>query len=203
MEALDVVIAGLVLIAATPILAVIALLIRASSPGPVLFRQLRVGYLQQPFTVLKFRTMYVNCDDKVHRDFVTRMLIAGPTGECAADGLFKLADDPRVTRIGSFLRRTSLDELPQLYNVLRGEMSLVGPRPALPWEVDLYEANHQLRFQVRPGMTGLWQVRGRNRVSISRALDLDVEYVTRQSVGLYLWILAMTLPAVLRGDGAR
>lgn len=203
MEALDVVIAGLVLIAATPILAVIALLIRASSPGPVLFRQLRIGYLNQPFTVLKFRTMYVNCDDKVHRDFVTGMLIAGPAGECAADGLFKLADDPRVTRIGSFLRRTSLDELPQLYNVLRGEMSLVGPRPALPWEVDLYEANHRLRFQVRPGMTGLWQVRGRNRVSISRALDLDVEYVTRQSVWLYLWILVMTLPAVLRGDGAR
>jgi lipopolysaccharide/colanic/teichoic acid biosynthesis glycosyltransferase len=203
MRMLDVVIAGILLVVAAPILAVIALLVRASGPGPVLFRQRRIGYREHPFTMLKFRTMHVGCDDKVHRDFVTRMLIAGPAGEAAADGLFKLADDPRVTRIGGFLRRTSLDELPQLLNVLRGEMSLVGPRPALPWEVDLYEPHHRLRFQVRPGMTGLWQVKGRNRVSIARALDLDVDFVTRQSVGLYLWILALTAPAVLRGDGAR
>jgi lipopolysaccharide/colanic/teichoic acid biosynthesis glycosyltransferase len=203
MDTLDVVISGLLLVVAVPILALIALLVRVSSPGPVLFRQLRVGYQERPFTMLKFRTMHVDCDDQPHREFVTRMLSGGPAGRVAADGVFKLTDDPRVTRIGSFLRRTSLDELPQLLNVLGREMSLVGPRPALPWEVDLYEATHRLRFQVRPGMTGLWQVRGRNRLDLGRALDLDLEYVTRQSIRLYLWILVMTLPAVLRGDGAR
>jgi lipopolysaccharide/colanic/teichoic acid biosynthesis glycosyltransferase len=203
MDALDVVLAGLLLVVAAPVLTVIALLIRLSSPGPVLFRQLRIGHLEQPFAMLKFRTMYVDCDDRLHRDFVTRMLNGDTAGEAAPDGVFKLADDPRVTRIGRFLRRTSLDELPQLVNVLRGEMSLVGPRPALPWEIELYGPTHRLRFQVRPGMTGLWQVRGRNRVDLARALDLDVEYVARQSVRLYLLILVMTVPAVLRGDGAR
>jgi lipopolysaccharide/colanic/teichoic acid biosynthesis glycosyltransferase len=202
-DALDVVLAGLLLIVTAPVLAAIALLVWIGSPGPILFRQLRIGHLEQPFTMLKFRTMHVDCDDRLHREFVTRMLSSGTAGQAAPDGVFKLADDPRVTRIGRFLRRTSLDELPQLLNVLRGEMSLVGPRPALPWEVDLYAPTHQLRFQVRPGMTGLWQVRGRNRVDLARALDLDVEYVTRQSVRLYLLILVMTVPAVLRGDGAR
>jgi lipopolysaccharide/colanic/teichoic acid biosynthesis glycosyltransferase len=147
--------------------------------------------------------MQAECDDRLHREFVIRMLNGDTAGQAAPDGVFKLADDPRVTRIGRLLRRTSLDELPQLFNVLRGEMSLVGPRPALPWEIDLYEPTHRLRFQIRPGMTGLWQVRGRNRVDLARALDLDVEYVARQSVRLYLLILVMTVPAVLRGDGAR
>jgi lipopolysaccharide/colanic/teichoic acid biosynthesis glycosyltransferase len=202
-HALDVVLAGLLLIVAAPVLTAIALLVRIGSPGPVLFRQLRIGHLEQPFTMLKFRTMLVDCDDRLHREFVTRLLSGGTAGQAAPDGVFKLVDDPRVTRIGRFLRRTSLDELPQLFNVLRGEMSLVGPRPALPWEVDLYGPTHRLRFQVRPGMTGLWQVRGRNRVDLARALDLDVEYVTRQSIRLYLLILVMTVPAVLRGDGAR
>jgi lipopolysaccharide/colanic/teichoic acid biosynthesis glycosyltransferase len=201
-DALDMVLAGILLIVSAPVLTAIAVLVRVGSPGPVLFRQLRIGHLEQPFTMLKFRTMLVDSDDRLHREFVTRML-SGGTGQAAPDGVFKLADDPRVTRIGRFLRRTSLDELPQLVNVLRGEMSLVGPRPALPWEVDLYGPAHRLRFQVRPGMTGLWQVQGRNRVDFTRALDLDVEYVTRQSVRLYLLILVMTLPAVLRGDGAR
>jgi lipopolysaccharide/colanic/teichoic acid biosynthesis glycosyltransferase len=202
-HALDVVLTALLLIVAAPVLTVIALLIRLSSPGPVLFRQLRIGHLEQPFTMLKFRTMQAECDDRLHREFVIRMLNGDTAGQAAPDGVFKLADDPRVTRIGRLLRRTSLDELPQLFNVLRGEMSLVGPRPALPWEIDLYEPTHRLRFQIRPGMTGLWQVRGRNRVDLARALDLDVEYVARQSVRLYLLILVMTVPAVLRGDGAR
>jgi lipopolysaccharide/colanic/teichoic acid biosynthesis glycosyltransferase len=200
---LDVGLAALLLVVTAPLLAVIALLIRMTSPGPVLFRQLRIGHLERPFTMLKFRTMRFDCDDRLHREFVTRMLSGATAGLAAPDGVFKLSDDPRVTRIGRFLRRTSLDELPQLINVVRGEMSLVGPRPALPWEVDLYRPDHRLRFQVRPGMTGLWQVRGRNRVDLARALDLDVEYVTRRSVRLYLLILVMTVPAVLRGDGAR
>ena len=202
-RALDVVLAASLLIVTAPALTVIALLVRVSSPGPVLFRQIRIGHLERPFTMLKFRTMHMDCDDRLHREFVTSMLSGGTASQAAPDGVFKLADDPRVTRIGCFLRRTSLDELPQLFNVLRGEMSLVGPRPALPWEVGLYGPTHRLRFEVRPGMTGLWQVRGRNRVDFARALDLDVEYVTRQSMRLYLLILVLTVPAVLRGDGAR
>jgi lipopolysaccharide/colanic/teichoic acid biosynthesis glycosyltransferase len=120
-----------------------------------------------------------------------------------ATTLFKLEHDPRVTRVGSFLRRTSLDELPQLLNVLRGDMSLVGPRPAMPWEVELYLPHHRERFQVEPGMTGLWQVRGRSRLSGPRGLELDVEYVRRRTFALDLWILVMTLPAVLRAGDTR
>jgi lipopolysaccharide/colanic/teichoic acid biosynthesis glycosyltransferase len=200
---LDVAIAGTLLIALSPLMAVIAVLIRLISPGPVLFRQVRVGYLEHPFVLLKFRTMYTNSDDKVHRDYVTRMLTEDPVS-CQQSGLFKLADDPRITRVGAFLRCTSLDELPQLVNVLQGDMSLVGPRPALPWEVALYKHHHyRMRFQVRPGITGLWQVRGRSRLSMNEALELDVEYAKRRSLSLDLWILIMTLPAVIARDRAR
>ncbi|MGH8899569.1 MAG: sugar transferase [Egibacteraceae bacterium] len=197
---LDVVLASLALVVLAPLLVVIAALVRATSPGPALFRQTRVGHLGAPFVMFKFRTMYDKSDDTLHREYVTRMLAAekdelgrGP------DGLFKLDEDPRVTRIGGFLRRSSLDELPQLFNVLRGEMSLVGPRPALVWETESYKSYHHLRFQVKPGMTGLWQVCGRSKLSMNTALDIDVQYVQSWSLGLDLWILAMTLPAVLRG----
>jgi lipopolysaccharide/colanic/teichoic acid biosynthesis glycosyltransferase len=203
MRALDVGIAVLALIALSPLMLLIALLIPLTSRGPILFRQTRVGHLGQPFVMLKFRSMLVDCDDRLHRDFVTRMLTAQDRAPSALDGRFKLSHDPRITRIGSLLRRTSLDELPQLFNVLRGEMSLIGPRPALPWEVELYQEHHRLRFSVRPGMTGLWQVRGRNLVSMEQALDLDVTYVHHRTLRLNLWILLMTLPTILRGDGAR
>ena len=199
---LDVVVAGTALIVLSPLMAIIAVFIRLTSPGPAIFRQLRLGYLEQPFVLLKFRTMYIDSDDKVHREYVTSMLIEDQL--CPDDGVFKLADDPRITRLGAFLRRTSLDELPQLINVLRGEMSLVGPRPALPWEVAHYQdLRYRMRFQVKPGITGLWQVRGRNRLSMSQALELDVEYTMRRSLSLYLWILVMTVPAVIGGGGAR
>jgi lipopolysaccharide/colanic/teichoic acid biosynthesis glycosyltransferase len=199
---LDVVIAGTALIVLSPLMAVIAVLIRLTSSGPAIFRQLRLGYLEQPFVLLKFRTMHIDCDDRVHREYVTSMLTQGqPRSD---DGVFKLAGDLRITRLGAFLRRTSLDELPQLINVLQGEMSLVGPRPALPWEVALYQdPRYRMRFQVKPGITGLWQVRGRNRLSMNQALELDVEYTMRRSLSLYLWILVMTVPAVLGGGGAR
>jgi lipopolysaccharide/colanic/teichoic acid biosynthesis glycosyltransferase len=198
----DLVLAATALMLAGPLMAAIAILVRATSPGPILFRQTRLGQLERPFQMLKFRTMYADCDHGVHREYVTRML----NGEDPRDGgtaLFKLQHDARITPIGRFLRRTSLDELPQLLNVLRGDMALVGPRPVLPWEVELYKPHHRERFQVKPGITGLWQVRGRSRLSWSQALELDVEYVRRQGIALDLWILVMTLPAVLRAGGAR
>ena len=200
MRLLDVIISAVALVVLAPLMVVIAALIRATSPGPAIFRQARVGHLERPFEMLKFRTMYLHCEDTPHREYVTALLMRAGAAQEPVNGLFKLDGDPRLTRLGAFLRRTSLDELPQLYNVLRGEMSLVGPRPALAWEVDLYEARHRRRFEVKPGITGLWQVRGRNKLGMRDALELDVEYVQRRCLALDLWILAMTLPVVFRGQ---
>jgi lipopolysaccharide/colanic/teichoic acid biosynthesis glycosyltransferase len=199
----DLVLAATILLLAAPLMAVIAALVRATSPGPILFRQTRLGHLERPFQMLKFRTMYADSDHAVHREYVTRMLNGEDVRQQGATSLFKLEHDPRITPIGRFLRRTSLDELPQLFNVLRGDMALVGPRPVLPWEVELYKPHHRERFQVKPGITGLWQIRGRSRLSWLQALELDVEYARRQSMALDLWILVMTLPAVLRAGEAR
>jgi lipopolysaccharide/colanic/teichoic acid biosynthesis glycosyltransferase len=199
-RALDVVLSAAALVVLAPCLALVALAVRLTSPGPVLFRQERLGLEGRPFTLLKFRTMRVDAGDAVHRAYVTQLLTqeTPPTG--GAGGLYKLQDDPRVTPVGRWLRRTSLDELPQLVNVLRGEMSVVGPRPALAWEAALYrDVDHQ-RFQVLPGITGLWQVSGRSRLSMRQALELDVEYVRRCSLRLDLWILARTVPTVLRPE---
>lgn len=198
----DIVLAGLLLLALSPLLLAIAAAIRLSSPGPALFRQDRVGHRLNPFVILKFRTMYQDNDDTVHRAYVRAML----TGEAApADperGIYKLTHDPRVTRIGSLLRRTSLDELPQLINVLRGHMSLVGPRPVLPWEAELFEPRHRVRFAAKPGMTGLWQVSGRSVLTMQQALDLDVSYVRRRSMALDLVTLLRTIRVVLSSRGA-
>lgn len=187
---------GALLLLFGPLMLLIAVLVRVTSPGPALFRQVRIGYRQRRFVVLKFRSMYVDCDDAVHRDFVSRML-TGEDPRQAGTELYKLRGDRRVTPLGRVLRATSLDELPQLLNVLRGEMALVGPRPCLAWEVELYQPHHYERFAVRPGITGLWQVSGRSRLSMTEALDLDVEYVRRRGIALDMWILLKTLPAVL------
>jgi lipopolysaccharide/colanic/teichoic acid biosynthesis glycosyltransferase len=186
-----------------PFLLLLLALVRSTSAGPALFRQERLGRHRQPFTVLKLRTMYVNTDDRIHRDYVTSLLSPRQEAKASpASGLYKLDADPRVTPLGGWLRRTSLDELPQLVNVLRGDMSLVGPRPVLPWEAEMFAEPHQRRFAVKPGVTGLWQVSGRSRLSMRTALDLDVEYVARRSFTFDLLILIRTVPAVLRG-GAR
>ena len=137
---------------------------------PALLRQKRLGRDVQPFTFLKLRTLYVGNDDRIHRDYVTSLLSAGRAAAAGGSGLFKLDADPRITPLGAWLRRTSLDELPQLVNVLRGEMSLVGPRPVLPWEARLFGEPYRQRFAVKPGITGLWQVSGRRRLSIRDAL---------------------------------
>ena len=198
-RALDLVGALMLLVALSPVLLVAALAVRLSSPGPVLFRQDRVGRDGRTFVMLKLRTMYTDSVDALHRDYVSRLLTDEVTPE---DGLFKLTRDPRVTPVGAWLRRTSIDELPQLWNVLRGEMSLVGPRPALTWEVELFPPWALRRFEVRPGISGLWQVSGRNRLTMPQGLELDVRYVDEQCLRNDLVIMLRTVGAVL-GGGTR
>ena len=183
-----------------PLGLLIALAVRLDSPGPVLFRQTRVGYRGRTFTVLKFRSMGHDCGDGPHREYV-RGLVTGEAETRNDEGGYKLADDERVTRVGAWLRRTSLDELPQLINVLRGEMSLVGPRPPLPYEVEAYDARQLRRLECRPGLTGLWQVSGRNRLSYRGMVELDLEYIRDWSPGLDLKILLRTVPVVVANTG--
>jgi lipopolysaccharide/colanic/teichoic acid biosynthesis glycosyltransferase len=197
---LDVAVAGLVLVALVPLIAAAALAVRLTSPGPVLFRQRRLGRGMRPFTVLKFRTMRADADSTVHRDFV-RSLIAGKPEPDEHGQLYKLVVDDRVTRVGRFLRSWSLDEVPQLWNVLRGEMSLVGPRPVIEYEVEQYPDWYLRRFAVKPGMTGLWQVSGRNERTYEEMVRFDVEYAERRSLWLDLRILARTALVVMRRQG--
>jgi lipopolysaccharide/colanic/teichoic acid biosynthesis glycosyltransferase len=190
----------------SPVLLTIAAAIKLTSRGPVLFRQKRIGEHGTPFTFLKFRSMYVNNDSSEHREYV-RQLIEGRAEKKSANGngagVFKLTNDPRITPVGRFLRRSSLDELPQLINVLRGEMSLVGPRPPVPYEVEAYATWHRRRLlEAKPGITGLWQVHGRSRVEFDDMVRLDLRYARDCSPLLDLKILLQTPKAVLGGDGA-
>ncbi|MEV4702041.1 sugar transferase [Actinoplanes sp. NPDC049316] len=196
---LDVVLAGAALLVLAPLLAAVWVAVRLTSPGPAVFRQERLGRDEKPFTMYKFRSMTAGAADGAHRAYVRAMLTGEQPRAGGESGLYKLERDPRVTRVGGWLRRTSLDELPQLVNVLRGDMSLVGPRPVLAWEAELFTAQQRARFAARPGLTGLWQVSGRARLTMPQALALDVEYVRRQSLWLDLTILARTLPALRRG----
>lgn len=196
---LDVVLATLLLIVLLPLLIVIAVVVKLDSPGPVLFRQPRCGLNRRPFVVLKFRTMGHGACPEVHRQYIAA-LAAG--AHDAAVGLKKLTDDARVTRSGALLRRMSLDELPQLLNVLRGQMSIVGPRPAIEYELEHYRPAHFARFEVRPGLTGLWQVSGRNRLNFEEMLHLDCEYARTRSLRRDVAILLRTPAALLRARGA-
>jgi lipopolysaccharide/colanic/teichoic acid biosynthesis glycosyltransferase len=199
---LDVTVASACLIVASPLLLSVAVAIRLTTPGPALFRQVRLGRHRRPFELCKFRTMYHGCPDDVHREYVTKLLTDSQPADGGRPGVFKLENDARITPIGRLLRRTSIDELPQLINVIRGDMSLVGPRPALPWEAELFDTVFFGRFAVPPGLTGLWQVSGRNSLTMTQGLELDLEYVRRQSLALDLWILAKTVPVVLSTRGA-
>lgn len=189
----------------SPLLIAIAVAIKLTSKGPILFKQPRLGRYGVRFTFLKFRSMYFQSDPKIHRDYVER-LISGKQDQAQPGGhrgLYKIKDDPRVTPLGRFLRKTSLDELPQLFNVLKGEMSLVGPRPPIPYEVEKYEIWHRRRFlEAKPGMTGLWQVEGRSRTKFDEMVRLDLKYAKTWSPWLDIKILLRTPTAVLRGDGA-
>ncbi len=197
---LDLVVATILLAVLSPLLLVICVVIRGSSRGPALFRHSRVGLDHRPFTMYKFRTMTIDAPDDLARDMIERELRGEDT---SVAGSYKPSDNAHVTKVGSWLRRTSLDELPQLINVITGEMALVGPRPCLPWEADMFPSSAHVRFSVKPGLTGLWQVSGRSRLSTLEMLRLDVDYASSRSVGRDIAILARTLPALLRGDGAR
>jgi lipopolysaccharide/colanic/teichoic acid biosynthesis glycosyltransferase len=188
----------------SPLFLLIAALVRMSSPGPIFFRQVRVGYLTKPFTMLKFRTMHAGADHGLHREFVSSFIKGQSHNGASKEQLFKLTNDPRITRIGRFLRNTSLDELPQLWNVLRGDMSLVGPRPALPYELEQYEPWHRRRFlEAKPGITGLWQVTGRSRTTFDEMVRLDLQYARTRSLWTDIKILLATPAAVVSGKGAR
>jgi len=205
-QVMDIVGSALILILCAPLLLIIALAIKATSKGPVLFRQQRVGQYGQCFTFLKFRSMHTDNDHSVHKEYVTK-LIAGRTEHKPSNGnvncVYKLTNDTRITRVGKFLRRTSLDELPQLVNVLKGDMSLVGPRPAIPYEFAAYQTWHRRRvLEVKPGITGLWQVSGRSSVKFDEMVRLDLRYATSWSPWLDFKILMRTPRAVIGGAGA-
>jgi lipopolysaccharide/colanic/teichoic acid biosynthesis glycosyltransferase len=200
-RALDLVLSVLLLVALAPVLAAIAIAIRLDSPGSVIYRQRRLGHKLEPFTILKFRSMRSDAGDARHREYVTG-LINGTVTETDGGSMYKLTNDDRVTRVGRLLRRTSLDELPQIWNVLRGDMSLVGPRPPLSYEVEHYPVHWFGRFAVKPGLTGLWQVSGRCELTVEEMIVLDLEYVRRRGLWTNVKILARTFPVVLLGRGA-
>jgi len=196
-------ITALVLVA--PLFLLAAALVEFTSRGPVLFKQERIGQFGKSFTFLKFRSMYVNNDPKIHQEFMRRLISGAHNGEAerGEKPVFKMKNDPRVTPIGRFLRRTSLDELPQFFNVLKGDMSLVGPRPPVPYEYEEYDVWHRRRvLEIKPGLTGLWQVSGRSRVGFDDIVRLDLRYARGWSLWLDIKILAQTPSAVLLGDGA-
>jgi lipopolysaccharide/colanic/teichoic acid biosynthesis glycosyltransferase len=201
----DVIGSALALILLSPVLAVLALIIKLTSPGPVFFRQERLGHFQAPFVFLKFRSMHVATGEEIHKEYV-RNFIAGRAQPRSADGrktVYKITNDPRVTWIGKFMRRTSLDELPQFWNVLKGEMSLVGPRPPIRYEIEAYDVWHRRRLlEAKPGITGLWQVHGRSRTTFDQMVRLDLQYSKSCSPLSDLKILLRTPRAVFSGDGA-
>jgi exopolysaccharide biosynthesis polyprenyl glycosylphosphotransferase len=201
-RACDVVLGALALVLLAPLWSVVALLIKLDSPGPVLYRQERVGMDGRIFLFLKFRTMLTGADDREHREYQRRYIEGRPDTNLGDSQrpVYKLHQDPRVTRTGRWLRRTSLDELPQLLNVLRGDMSVVGPRPPIPYEVEAYALWHRKRLDMKPGMTGLWQVSGRNRLSFDEMVRLDLFYIENWSLWLDLKIMLRTLPVLLRGE---
>lgn len=198
-RAVDLSLAVALLVLLSPLLLAIALLVRFDSPGPAIYRQRRLGRDQKPFFVAKFRTMREGAGADTHRHHVETMISEDEHG---ARPMVKLDNDDRVTAVGSLLRRTSLDELPQLWNVVRGDMSLVGPRPPIQYEVDRYPAAAFRRFAVKPGITGLWQVSGRSMLSFQQMIELDAQYVERRSLLLNLKIILLTLPTVIDGKGA-
>lgn len=194
-RSLDLVVALVLLVALAAVWLVVAILIKLDSPGPVLFRQRRLGQDMEPYTMLKFRTMLPDSSTDRHRAYIAELASQTNTGN--GDGLKKLVGDPRVTRLGAVLRKLSIDELPQLLNVVRGQMSLVGPRPALEYEVAYYAPHHFDRFAVLPGMTGRWQVSGRNELSFAQMLELDAEYAGDNGFVTDLRILARTPRAAI------
>jgi lipopolysaccharide/colanic/teichoic acid biosynthesis glycosyltransferase len=199
----DVLFALALILLLSPILIAVAVAVRLDSRGPALFRQRRVGYREKEFTLFKFRSMRVDADPRGHREYVTALINgaeANPDG--GRENLYKLAVDNRITPVGRWIRHWSLDELPQLFNVVRGDMTLVGPRPAIAYEVAEYPSWYRKRFSVKPGLTGYWQVSGRSERTYEEMVRLDIEYAQRRSLGLDLSILLKTPWVVLSRKGA-
>ena len=200
----DLLAAGLLIPLLSPVMAVLAALVKLSSPGSVLYVQERLGRNGRPFEFLKFRSMRFDSDDEIHRQFAAMFINGDDAGVRATNGgkdVFKMEADPRITPIGRWLRRTSLDELPQLFNILQGHMSLVGPRPPIAYEIENYQPWHLERMKVTPGLTGLWQVMGRSKVNFDEMVHLDLHYINHWSLWLDIEILLRTVPVVLRGTG--
>src|SRR5258706_3439424 len=199
---LDIFFTLLILLPLCLVVGVIVVLIRLDSKGPIFFRQKRVGLNGVEFEMLKFRSMHVNSDDAAHRESVKHYMNGATlNGDADAENSYKLVDDPRVTRVGRIIRKTSIDELPQFINVLRGEMSLVGPRPPLSYEAEAYSLQDQLRLCGKPGLTGTWQVYGRSRVTFQKMVEMDIIYLQQQSIWQDLKLIALTLPVMLLGRG--
>lgn len=205
----DIFISTAAIMITAPLMLLIAILVKLGSRGPILFRQERVGMDGRVFLCYKFRTMFADCDDAIHREAYKRNIEAGceadlddlDSDKCAIFG--KVKNDPRITPNGRWLRRCSMDELPQLFNVLKGDMSIVGPRPPIPYEVAEYEHSHRKRLDMKPGITGLWQVSGRNKLRFEEMVRLDVFYIENWSIWLDLKIIFLTLPAVFKGEGEK
>ncbi len=205
-RAFDILMAAAAILTLAPVWILIAFLIKSDSRGAVLFKQERVGMDGRKFLCYKFRTMKTDSDEEIHRAAYRRNIEGSTEANAGSDEepvFGKVKNDPRITKFGKFLRRTSLDESPQFLNVLRGEMSVVGARPPIPYEVEDYEIKHRRRLDMKPGITGLWQVSGRNRLTFEEMVEVDLYYIENWSLWLDLKIILLTLPAVLRGDGAR
>lgn len=200
-RSLDVVLSGLLLIILFPFLVVTVLAIRLTSRGRAIYRQQRIGLNGRPFTLLKFRSMRTDTDTSTHRDYATQWIYGSAKDEASEGAVYKIDGDQRVTGVGRVLRATSFDEVPQLWNVFRGDMSLVGPRPPIPYEVESYTEWHRRRLAVPPGVTGLWQVTGRNHLSFDEMIKLDLDYIERWTLGLDLSILIRTVPALVMYRG--
>ncbi len=199
----DVVFTLLIMVPLCIVTAIVALVILLDSKGPIFFRQKRVGQNGSEFEMLKFRSMYHNSNDALHRKAIQQFMNGGSLSHKDDDSKrYKLTNDSRVTRVGRFLRRTSIDELPQFFNVLRGQMTLVGPRPALRYEVELYSNHDHLRLSGKPGLTGPWQVYGRSKVSFQEMVQMDIDYLRQQSVRQDLKLIILTVPVMLLGHGA-
>lgn len=202
-RALDIAGSTALLIAFSPVFLFISALVKLSSAGPVFYRQQRIGEAGRPFLMLKFRTMHVNADHRIHQQYVENFIESGSAAPARQNVVFKIVDDPRVTPLGHFLRRSSLDEFPQFWNVLTGEMSLVGPRPPLPYEVARYKGWHRRRLhEAKPGITGPWQVNGRSRTTFDEMVRMDLRYAKTCSVWTDVKILLATPRAVISGKGA-
>jgi lipopolysaccharide/colanic/teichoic acid biosynthesis glycosyltransferase len=187
-----------------PVLILIAIAIRLDSPGNPIFFQNRTGKNGQGFTAYKFRTMTVNNDDSAYKTYLKQYILQNSPYKVDRNGepVFKLTDDPRITRVGAILRQSNLDELPQLFNLIKGDMALIGPRPDIPYSVKMYSPWHTKRLAVKPGITGLWQVANRRTLSFDDMVKLDIEYIERQSPLLDLKIIFRTIQTILRGDGS-